>query len=92
MKKASQELRTKTYFRIKETIKSPHEEIKIKNSIDLNDLYFAFQNWLDIFPDLVYFQKLKNNYKNKIPLNIFLYNLILFDQCWYFRLVIAQIF
>lgn len=44
-----------------------------KPKTDLNILYSTFQKWLKTFPNLPYFLNLKEQLKNKLPLNILLY-------------------
>lgn len=40
---------------------------------DLNLLISIFQKWLKTFPDLIFFEKLKGQLQNKIPMNLLLY-------------------
>lgn len=44
-----------------------------KPKTDLNILFSTFQKWTKTFPNLPYFNNLKKELKNKIPLNIMLY-------------------
>lgn len=44
-----------------------------KVNTDLNLLISIFQKWLKTFPDLIFFEKLKGQLQNKIPMNLLLY-------------------
>lgn len=46
---------------------------KQKEDVDFNLLCSTFQEWLKNFPDLKYFEKLKESLLGKIPINLILY-------------------
>ena len=48
-------------------------DVKKRKNTDFNLLYSIFQKWLKSFPELKYFEQLKNKLLGKIPINLIIY-------------------